>query len=165
VHAPLESPSAWVVRWAPRVARGPVLDLACGGGRHSRYFKELGFQVVAVDREALDLEGIRFVKADLENGAPWPFAGERFGAVIVTNYLHRPLFPQLAASLAEGGVLIYETFMLGNERFGKPSNPEFLLRPGELREAFKGLQELGFEEGEFESPKRAMIQRICALKR
>jgi SAM-dependent methyltransferase len=165
VHAPLESPSAWVVRWAPRVARGPVLDLACGGGRHSRYFKELGFQVVAVDREALDLEGIRFVKADLENGAPWPFAGERFGAVIVTNYLHRPLFPQLAASLAEGGVLIYETFMLGNERFGKPSNPEFLLRPGELREAFNGLQELGFEEGEFESPKRAMIQRICALKR
>jgi SAM-dependent methyltransferase len=165
VHAELESPSAWVVRWAPRVTRGPVLDLACGGGRHSRFFRDLGFPVVAVDREALDLEGIRFVKADLEGNSPWPFPEERFGAVVVTNYLHRPLFPHLAASLAQGGILIYETFMLGNERFGRPSNPEFLLRPGELREAFGGLQELGFEEGEFDRPKRAMIQRICALKR
>jgi SAM-dependent methyltransferase len=142
-----------------------VLDLACGGGRHSRFFKDLGFQVVAVDREPVELEGIRFVKADLESGAPWPLPGERFGGIVVTNYLHRPLFPHLAASLAEGGVLIYETFMLGNERFGRPSNPEFLLRPGELREAFAGLRELGFEEGEFDKPKRAMIQRICALKR
>lgn len=165
VHAEPGSPSAWVARWAPRVVHGPVLDLACGGGRHSRFFKDLGFPVVAVDREPIEMEGIRFVKADLENGSPWPLPGERFGAVVVTNYLHRPLFPHLAASLAGGGVLIYETFMLGNERFGRPSNPEFLLRPGELREAFAGLQELGFEEGEFESPKHAMIQRICALKR
>jgi len=165
VHAEPGSPSAWVTRWAPCVRRGPVLDVACGGGRHSRFFKDLGFQIVAVDRNPLELEGIRFVEADLESGAPWPFAGERFGAVVVTNYLHRPLFPHLAASLAEGGVLIYETFMLGNERFGRPSNPEFLLRPGELREAFAGLQELGFEEGEFDKPKPAMIQRICALKR
>lgn len=154
-----------MTRWAASVARGPVLDVACGGGRHSRFFKDLGFQVVAVDREPAELEGIRFVKADLEGASPWPFAGERFGAVVVTNYLHRPLFPQLVSSLAVGGVLIYETFMLGNERFGRPSNPAFLLRPGELREAFAGLQELGFEEGEFETPKRAMIQRICALKR
>ncbi len=165
MHAEPGSPSAWVTRWAPCVRRGPVLDVACGGGRHSRFFKDLGFQIVAVDRNPLELEGIRFVEADLESGAPWPFAGERFGAVVVTNYLHRPLFPHLAASLAEGGVLIYETFMLGNERFGRPSNPEFLLRPGELREAFAGLQELGFEEGEFDKPKPAMIQRICALKR
>jgi len=165
VHAGLEGPSEWVARWAPRVARGPVLDVACGGGRHARFFKELGFPVVAVDREPIEMEGIRFVKADLENGAPWPFAGERFGGIVVTNYLHRPLFPQLVSSLAEGGVLIYETFMLGNERFGRPSNPEFLLRPGELREAFGGLQELGFEEGERDRPKRAMIQRICGLKR
>jgi SAM-dependent methyltransferase len=154
------------------VARGPVLDVACGRGRHSRFFKALGFQVVAVDREPLELKGIRFVKTDLESGGPWPFPDERFGAIVVANYLHRPLFPQLAASLAEGGVLIYETFMAGNERFGKPSNPEFLLRPGELREAFGGLQELGYEEGEFArsegesgDPKRAMIQRICALRR
>jgi len=153
------------MRWAPQVARGPVLDLACGRGRHARVFRDRGFEVLAVDRQPVELEGIRFVKADLENGGPWPFAGQRFGGIVVTNYLHRPVFPQLVASLAEGGVLIYETFMAGNERFGKPSNPEFLLRPGELREAFKGLQELGFEEGEFDRPKRAMIQRICALKR
>jgi SAM-dependent methyltransferase len=153
------------VRWAAQITRGAVLDVACGGGRHARFFRDRGLEVVAVDHEPLELEGIRFVKADLENGDPWPLAGQRFGAVVVTNYLYRPLFPQIVASLAEGGVLIYETFMAGNERFGKPSNPDFLLRPGELREVFGGLQELGFEEGEFENPKRAMIQRICALKR
>ena len=153
------------MRWAPRVTRGPVLDLACGNGRHAKFFLGLDFEVVAVDREPIQLEGIRFVKADLEDGSPWPLAGQRFGGIVVTNYLHRPLFPRLIDSLAAGGVLIYETFMAGNERFGKPSNPEFLLRPGELREAFNGLQELAFEEGEFESPKRAMLQRICCLKR
>jgi SAM-dependent methyltransferase len=155
-----------VVRWAPRVTGGPVLDVACGGGRHARFFRDLGFDVVAVDRERTELEGIRFVKADLEDGNVWPFGEEeRFGAIVVTNYLHRPLFPHLAASLDVGGVLIYETFMAGNERLGRPSNPHFLLRPGELREAFATLEELGFEEGEVERPKRAMIQRICALKR
>jgi SAM-dependent methyltransferase len=158
-------PSDWVLRWAPRVARGPVLDVACGAGRHSRFFKDLGFEVVAVDRDPLRLEGICFVQTDLENGSPWPLGDERFGAIVVTNYLHRPLFPALLGSLAEGGVLIYETFMAGNERFGRPSNPEFLLKPGELREAFGGLEEMGFEEGEVERPKRAMVQRICALKR
>jgi SAM-dependent methyltransferase len=155
-----------VVRWAPRVTRGPVLDVACGGGRHARFFAEKGFEVIAVDREIPErAHNINFIKADLENGSAWPFAGERFGAIVVTNYLHRPLFPHLAASLDAGGVLIYETFMLGNERFGRPSNPQFLLKPGELREAFATLEELGFEEGEVERPKRAMIQRICALKR
>jgi SAM-dependent methyltransferase len=155
-----------VVRWAPRVARGPVLDVACGGGRHARFFAEKEFEVIAVDREIPELpHNIKFIKADLENGSAWPFAGEHFGAIVVTNYLHRPLFPHLAASLDAGGVLIYETFMLGNERFGRPSNPQFLLKPGELREAFATLEELGFEEGEVERPKRAMIQRICALKR
>jgi len=158
-------PSDWVVRWVPRVARGPVLDVACGGGRHSRLFRGLGFEVVAVDRQRIDLEGVRFVEADLESGDAWPFADQRFGAILVTNYLHRPLFPRLRDSLATGGVLIYETFMAGNERFGRPSNPEFLLKPGELREAFGDLEELGFEEGEVGRPKRAMVQRICALKR
>src|SRR3954471_18994711 len=164
-HSHLEEPSEWVVRWAARVTRGPVLDVACGSGRHARFFRDLGFDVVAVDRAPTELEGIRFVKTDLEDGNVWPFSGERFGAIVVTNYLHRPLFPQLAASLDAGGVLIYETFMAGNERFGRPSNPQFLLKPGELREAFATLEELGFEEGEVERPKRAMIQRICALKR
>jgi SAM-dependent methyltransferase len=142
-----------------------VLDVACGNGRHARFFHGLGFEVVAVDREPVLIENVTFVKANLEDGGPWPFAGQTFGGIVVTNYLHRPLFPRLVESLAPGGVLIYETFMLGNERFGKPSNPEFLLRPGELREAFKGLEELGFEEGEVEEPKRAVIQRICALRR
>jgi SAM-dependent methyltransferase len=159
-----EAPSDWVVKWAPRVARGPVLDVASGDGRHARFFRDKGFDVVAVDRQPVSLDGVVFVEADLEDGSPWPFEAGRFGAIVVTNYLHRPLFPHLAASLGEGGVLIYETFMLGNERFGRPSNPKFLLRPGELREAFAGLQVLGFEEGESARPKPAMLQRICVLK-
>ena len=99
-------PSEWVLRWAPLVERGPVLDVACGSGRHARLFAERGFEVVAVDREAQNLSGnIHFVRADLEGGNPWPFAGQRFAAIVVTNYLHRPLFPHLAAALDDGGVL------------------------------------------------------------
>jgi SAM-dependent methyltransferase len=110
------------------------------------------------------IPGARFVQADLEDGSPWPFPGERFQGIVVTNYLHRPLFPVLRDALAEGGVLIYETFMLGNERYGKPSNPRFLLRPGELLEAFKDLMLKGYEEGEVARPKPAMIQRLCAVR-
>ncbi len=164
-HDAINEPSDWVKRWAPRVERGPVLDLACGSGRHARFFRDRGLDVVAVDREPVELEGIEFVRANLEDGSPWPLEGRRFGAIVVVNYLHRPLFARLAGALEAGGVLIYETFMLGNERFGRPSNPDFLLRPGELREAFAGLEELGFEEGEVERPKPAMVQRICAVKR
>lgn len=161
----MEHPSEWVLRWAPLVERGPVLDLACGGGRHARFFAERGASVVAVDREDQVLpKEVRFVKADLENGSPWPFAGQRFAAVVVTNYLHRPLFPHLAAALEEGGVLIYETFMIGNEKFGRPSNPQFLLRPGELLQAFAALDVAGFEQGRVDRPKPAMIQRLCALR-
>lgn len=154
-----------MLRWAGLVERGPVLDVACGSGRHARLFAGKGLEVVAVDREDQVVpEGVRFVKADLEDGRPWPFAGQRFAAVVVTNYLHRPLFPHLAAALDEDGVLIYETFMAGNERFGRPSNPQFLLRPGELLEAFAGLQIAAFEQGRVERPKAAMIQRLCALR-
>jgi SAM-dependent methyltransferase len=154
-----------VLRWATLVERGPLLDLACGGGRHARLFAGRGLEVVAVDREQQALpEGIRFVQADLEDGSPWPFAGQRFAAIVVANYLHRPLFPRIVESLAEGGVLIYETFMIGNEKFGKPSNPQFLLRPGELLEAFATLSVAGFEQGRVERPKPAMIQRLCALR-
>ena len=161
----LESPSEWVVRWAPVVRRGPVLDVASGTGRHARFFAARGLDVVAVDREAHDIPGVEFVQADLESGNPWPFAGRRFGAIVVTNYLHRPLFKAIADSLSEGGVLIYETFMVGNERFGRPSNPEFLLRSGELVEAFSSLHVLGFEEGGVQRPKPAMTQCICAVRR
>jgi SAM-dependent methyltransferase len=158
-------PSPWVLRWAPLIARGTVLDLACGGGRHVRYLLSRGLAVVGVDREAQDLPGARVIQADLEDGSPWPLAGERFAGIVVTNYLHRPLFPRLVESLAPDGVLIYETFMLGNERFGRPSNPAFLLRPGELREAFASLAEMGYEEGPVSEPKPAMIQRLCAVRR
>ena len=162
---PTEQASAWVQRWAPLVKRGPVLDVACGSGRHARLFAARGLEVVAVDREAqVFSEGVRFVRADLEDGSPWPFTGQFFAAIVVTNYLHRPLFPHLLAALDEGGVLIYETFMIGNEKFGRPSNPEFLLRPGELLEAFRGLAVAGFEQGRVERPKAAMIQRLCAVR-
>jgi len=138
--------------------------VACGSGRHARFFLDRGLQVVAVDRDPQQIPGARFIRADLEDGSPWPVAGERFEGVVVTNYLHRPLFPRLMESLAPAGVLIYETFMSGNERFGKPSNSRFLLRPGELLEAFKDLTVKGYEEGEVTEPKPAMIQRLCAVR-
>lgn len=167
----VQIPSPWVVRWAPLIpAAGRVLDLACGHGRHARYLAARGCRVVAVDRDEAALaalagiERVSTLRADLE-GAPWPFTGERFDAVVVANYLHRPLFPALIEALQPGGVLIYETFMLGNERFGKPSNPAFLLRPGELFEAFgTRLAVAGFEQGVVEQPKPAVIQRLCAVR-
>ena len=160
-HDSLE-PSAWVTRWAAQVTRGPVLDVASGAGRHARFFAVRGLDVVAVDRDAQPMpEGITFVKADLEDGSPWPFPGQRFGGIVVANYLHRPLLPVLAQSLAEDGVLIYETFMAGNEKFGKPSNPNFLLRPGELLQAFAGLTVAAFEQG---TTGNAVVQRICVIR-
>jgi len=158
----MEMASPWVRRWGELVDRGPVLDVAAGGGRHSILFAERGLEVIAVDREPLQIPGVRFVRADLEDGSPSPFTAERFAAIVVTNYLHRPLFAALVSSLAEGGVLIYETFMAGNERHGRPSNPAFLLRPGELLEAFRALTLIAFEQGYVERPKPAMVQRLCA---
>src|SRR5262249_5656361 len=151
-----EAPSDWVLRWAPLVERGPVLDVACGTGRHAILFAERGFEGFAVDREAQALPALlRFVTTDLEEGSPGPLPGKRFVALVVTSYRHRPLFPRLVESLEEGAVLIYETFMLGNERFGRPSNPDFLLRPGELLEAFAALTVVAFEQGVVERPKKA----------
>jgi len=157
------APSAWVVRWAPRITHGTVLDVACGSGRHARFFLQKHLRVTAIDREPQDIPGARFVQADLE-AAPWPLAGETFAGIVVTNYLHRPLFPVLRESLARGGVLIYETFMAGNERFGRPSNPAFLLQPGELLREFAELAVLGFEEGAVTEPKPSVIQRLCAVR-
>jgi SAM-dependent methyltransferase len=156
-----DGPSPWVARWAALVSRGPVLDVASGGGRHARFFAQRNLDVVAVDREPQSIPGVTFVQADLEDGSPWPFAGRRFGAIVVTNYLHRPLLPILGAALAEDGLLIYETFMVGNERYGKPSNPNFLLRPGELLEAFGALSVVAFEQG---ATPKAVIQRICVIR-
>jgi len=162
-HA-IVAPSGWVVRWTPLIAQGVVLDVACGGGRHARYLASLGYAVTAVDREPQPIPGVRFIQADLEGGSPWPLPGQRFQGIVVANYLHRPLFPLLADALAPGGVLIYETFMLGNERYGRPSNPAFLLRPGELWRAFGGLHVIAFEQGTVAAPKPAMMQRLCAVR-
>jgi SAM-dependent methyltransferase len=171
-HAADEAPSDWVCRFAPHIrAGGSVLDVACGGGRHSRYLVARGLQVLAVDIEAallraLDgIAGIRTETADLEGG-PWPYADRRFDAVVVTRYLHRPLLLPMVEALAPDGVLIYETFAAGNERYGRPRNPEFLLQPGELLELARGrLRVLAYEDLYVESPKPAMIQRICAIRR
>ena len=153
-----------MVRWGQLVTRGPVLDVASGAGRHARYFAGRGLAVVAVDSVPQSIPGVTFVPADLENGERWPFAGQRFAAVVVTNYLHRPLFAQLEQSVDEGGVLIYETFMTGNERYGRPSNPAFLLQPGELLRAFNALTVVAFEQGTVERPKQAAMQRLCAVR-
>ncbi len=167
----LETPSAWVVRFAPMIpSAATVLDIACGSGRHSALLRELGYSVLAVDIDlsrlgrVADMPGITARQADLEN-APWPFGDRRFGGIVVTNYLHRPLFSQLLAGLVGGGVLIYETFALGNERFGKPSNPDFLLKPGELLRAVEGYARvIAYEDVIIDEPKRAAVQRICALR-
>lgn len=148
-----------------------MLDLACGSGRHARLLAGQGYAVYAVDRDAAVIAGLQgldrivAVQQDLE-GADWPLAGRSFAGIVVTNYLWRPRLPDVLALLAPGGVLIYETFMLGNEAYGKPSNPEFLLRPGELREiaAAAGLREIAFEEGYVDSPKPGMRQAICAVR-
>jgi SAM-dependent methyltransferase len=160
-----------VVRFAGLVSgEGEVLDVACGAGRHTRLFLERGHLVVAVDRDlsgVADLAGhprLETVEADLEGEGPFPPAGRRFAAVVVTNYLHRPLLPALVDAVDVDGVLLYETFAAGNERFGRPRNPDFLLRPGELLDAARGhLRVVAYEDLVVDDPSPAAIQRICAL--
>ena len=160
------APSDWVLRWAPLLPAGArVLDLACGGGRHVRWLAERGCRVTAVDRDAAALASLapvaETVVADLED-APWPLPGRRFDAVLVTNYLWRPLFPTLHAALADGGLLICETFADGQQQFGRPSRPAFLLRPGELLELTRGLHVLAYEDGLLADPTRR-VQRVVAV--
>lgn len=163
-----EAPSAWVQRWSHLVpAGGPVLDVACGHGRHLRWFAQRGHPVTGVDRSPEAITAVadlgRAVEADIENGT-WPFAGETFDAVVITNYLWRPLLPQIVASVAPGGVLIYETFAAGNETVGKPSRPDFLLQPGELLQVAAGLHVVAFEDGFTDRPER-FVQRIAAVRK
>ena len=170
-HAALDQPSPWVARFlALAPAGGRILDLAAGGGRHTRYARARGYAVTAVDIDVSGLAdirtdpGVEFLAADLE-GKPWPFGERKFAGVVVTNYLHRPLLPRLVAAVEDGGGLIYETFAEGNEAFGKPSNPNFLLRPGELLDVVRGqLTIVAYEHGKIEAPRAAVIQRIAAVR-
>jgi SAM-dependent methyltransferase len=157
------------VQWAGLIAlRGAVLDVAAGRGRHSRFFADRGHRVTALDRDTGRMAShpdIEIIQADLEDGSPWPLPGRRFGAVVVTNYLHRPLFPALLDALAPGGVLLYETFMEGNQRFGEPSRPDFLLRDGELLDLVRGrLSVTAYEARMISEPAMAMVQRIAARR-
>jgi SAM-dependent methyltransferase len=167
MHGPGLAPSPWVARWSHLVPPGGrVLDVACGSGRHVRWFAARGHAVIGVDRDASATDPLHavatIVLADIEAG-PWPFAGRTFDAVVVTNYLWRPLLPAIAAAVAPGGVLIYETFAQGNEGVGKPSRPDFLLQPGELLRATPGLRVVAYEDGFLDAPAR-FVQRICALR-
>jgi SAM-dependent methyltransferase len=162
------APSSWVARHASLIPPpGPVLDLAAGSGRHARYFNDLGYKVVAIDRDVSGLADLPIIvmEADLEAGW-WPFERGVFAGIVVTNYLHRPLLPKIATSLKPGGVLIYETFGVGNERFGKPSNPDFLLKEGELLEMARKTKLLvrAYECGEVQEPRPAVLQRIVAVR-
>lgn len=147
-----------------------MLDLAAGAGRHTRLFVGRGHPVTAVDRDVTGLADLKadpavtILAEDLEDGRPWPLGERRFAGVVVTNYLHRPLLPAIVAAVAPGGCLIYETFAVGNERLGRPSNPDFLLRPGELLEAVRGrLVVLAYENLQVSEPRPAMIQRVAAV--
>ncbi len=177
MHASIANPSEWVTRFCPLITPGGrVLDLAAGSGRHSVYLAKLGFSVLAVDRDAAALDviaqsqpglAIEIAQLDLE-GSSWPLADRSglFDAVVVTNYLYRPYLDLLTDLLAEGGVLIYETFAHGNGAFGKPSNPDFLLQTGELLDfaARHGLHVLAYSDLYQTQPKPAMVQSLCAVK-
>lgn len=166
-----KDPSPWVTRFAPMAPKLlPVLDVACGDGRHTRYFRKRGLRVTATDIDLagiMDLDsddGVELINRDLEDGSIWAFGTQTFGTVVVTNYLHRPLLSPLVATVAHGGILIYETFALGNEAHGGPSNPDYLLRAGELIDMVRGkLQIVAYEHGRIEHPAPAVVQRICAI--
>ena len=166
------APSPWVVRFASLVPTGArVLDLACGRGRHARLFAQRGCRVIAVDRDAAALAalsnvpGVETAALDLEGDA-WPLPGEQFDAIVVANYLHRPLFVPLLAALAPDGALLYQTFARGNEAYGRPTNPAFLLAPGELLRVIAQLSVVAFEEGIIgEGGRRAVVQRLAAVGR
>ena len=176
-HMRVAEPSPWVARFAHLIAaRGPVLDLACGGGRNARFLRRLGHPVVALDKETKAIAqdatpGIEIVQADLEDGSPLfdppgPLAGRRFAGIVVVNYLYRPILPKFASLLIDGGALLYETFARGNEKFTRPRNPDHLLRAGELLELARGqFQIVAYEHGIVESdPIPGVKQRLAAVK-
>ncbi len=171
-HASVTEPSGWVKQFAALAPAGtPVLDLACGGGRHGRLFRGRGHPVTFVDIDVSGLQDLEddgeatVIAADLEGGDPWPLSDDRFGAVVITNYLWRPLMRNIVAAVAPGGLLIYETFAAGNERYGKPDNPDFLLNPNELlRAVVDDLVVVAYEHGFREEPRPSVVQRIAAVR-
>jgi SAM-dependent methyltransferase len=165
--------SVWVERFGASVPKGgTVCDVACGSGRHTRWFAAHGHDVLAIDRDlsgVADLTGdphVELIETDLEIGAPFPVAPRSCSAVVVTNYLWRPILGAIADTVAPGGVLLYETFAMGNERLGKPTNPGFLLRRNELLELAleHDLAVVAFEDLEVDHPRRAVVQRIAAVR-
>jgi len=170
-HDGILNASPWVRRFAPLIPKGGVvLDLACGSGRHSELLAKLGYSILAVDQDVTAVEGLnnplitpKCLNLEQED---WPFLGEAFSAIVVTNYLYRPHLDELAGMLQADGILIYETFSQGNGEFGKPSNPNFLLNPGELLSfaARHGLLVVAYEDVYVDQPKPAMVQRLCAVK-
>ena len=169
MNHPVE-PMSWIKRWAALIPpHGRVLDLACGAGRHAVFLARLGYRVEAVDAdlapsaELRDTEGVVWRQHDLE-AEPWPFEPESYQAVVVTNYLHRPLLPHMIDVLAPGGVLLYATFSMGQQRFGRPRNPAHLLMPGELLEAVRGQMRVVAYEDVEETDPAICVQRLCAIK-
>jgi SAM-dependent methyltransferase len=166
------APSPWVVRFAPLIpGAGAVLDLACGRGRHTRFLLQLGLDVVAVDRDLagiadlLDDPRLEAVEVDLEDGRPFPLAGRHFAAVVVANYLYRPILDDLVAAVRPGGLLLYETFARGHEALGRPRNPAYLLQPGELLRVVRDrLRVVAFEDVVVDQPRPAVVQRIAAVR-
>lgn len=172
-HQSTGNPSPWVVRFADLVPSGaPVADIACGGGRHGRLFLDFGHPVLFADRDVSGVSdlagqpGVEILQADFEGGGDWPLADRQFGAVIVTNYLWRPILPKLVSLVGPGGLLIYETFAEGNEAYGRPRNPDFLLKSGELMETVRGhLDVIAYEQCILHCPGPAVVQHIVARRK
>ena len=166
-----KKPNKWVECYSSLIpSGGSVLDLACGSGRHTGMLLNKGYQVTAVDidttliKQNFSNKNLNIVKCDLESLSFWPFEKNSFLGIIVVNYLHRPLFSKIIESLREEGVLVYQTFADGHSRYGKPKNPDYLLKRGELKTVFDSMKIISYQHGYLSYPSQSIIQRICCVK-